>query len=192
MRHLLTKWWRAILIVQDTPHRVAWGFAIGLFIGWLPIMGIQMPVAAFAAWRLRGNVLASLPPVWISNPITVLPIYYLCNRTGALIYGQAASWERISDLLQKMQAYDFKSVTGGLYEVVIATVVGGTLLGLATAIPGYFMVKMLVSNFQRVRMERRLRWLGIIEPPQPADVHPLSVEEATPAKPLPINRGTDD
>lgn len=175
LRHLASRRWRSVLVVQDTPHRVAWGFAIGMFIGWLPIMGIQMVAAGLLAWVLRANVVASLPPVWISNPVTVVPMYYLCNRTGALFAGDPVSFSMIAAVLRRVHQLEWhqalRFVFGELFGAVIATCIGGVLLGLVTAIPCYLLVKMTVTTYQRIRMERRLRWLGIVEPPgtEPVD-----------------------
>jgi len=181
-RHLLSRWWRSVLVVQDTPHRVAWGFAIGMFIGWLPIVSIQMVVAAVLAWLLRGNVVASLPPVWITNPVTMVPIYYLCNQTGALVAGKAVSLHKVRSVISEVAQMDplaaLRFVFTELFDVVVATFIGGAILGVLAAIPCYVLVKMTVTSYQRLRMERRLRWLGIIEPPQPTDVHPTSVTES--------------
>lgn len=174
-----------MLVVQDTPHRVAWGFAIGLFIGWMPIMGIQMVVAALLTWLLRGNVVASLPPVWITNPVTMVPIYYLCNRTGALIAGEAVSFRKIGHIVHRVQELEWNRalsyIFGELLGAVIATGIGGVILGLVTAAPCYLLVKMTVTTYQRIRMERRLRWLGIIEPPGTKRVERSETAAAAPA-----------
>jgi len=150
-------------------------------------MGVQMLAAALVAWRLRGNVVASLLPVWITNPVTVVPIYYLCNRTGAPIAGKPVSLRKLRYVLGKVREMDFLDGTRylftELFDALVATAIGGVILGLITAIPCYAMVKLAVGSYQRIRMERRLRWLGIVEPPRPADVHPVPVEEATPNDP---------
>jgi uncharacterized protein (DUF2062 family) len=184
MRHLAARWWRSIVVVQDTPHRVAWGFAIGLIIGWqAPIMGGQMISAAILTYLLRGNIVAAMPAVWVTNPLTIVPIFYICNQVGAWFTGETVTIDeiyRIIDEIGPMPMREaFKMIFSELYEVIIATVIGGLIFGIATAIPGYFLVKAAVAGYQGRRMERRLRWLGIVEPPAPADVHPEHVDAVT-------------
>ena len=59
--------WHRLMMLKDTPHRVAAGFAIGIFIGWLPLVGIQMVIAAGISWMTKANFIASVPGVWLSN-----------------------------------------------------------------------------------------------------------------------------
>ncbi len=70
--------------------QVSWGAAIGMFVGLTPTMGIQMYIVA-GIWaicrfllRLRFNLPIAVAMVWISNPVTVLPFYYVFFLTGEL------------------------------------------------------------------------------------------------------------
>ncbi|MCZ6798633.1 MAG: DUF2062 domain-containing protein [Gammaproteobacteria bacterium] len=64
----------------------AGAMAVGMFCAFLPIP-FQMLLAAIAAVAFRVNILIAVPLVWISNPITVAPIFYFCYYVGALIMG---------------------------------------------------------------------------------------------------------
>lgn len=63
---------------------VSGGMAVGVFIGLLPILG-QTAVAIFAALMLRVNLPLAAVAVWISNPVTFIPIFYFAYRIGAAI-----------------------------------------------------------------------------------------------------------
>lgn len=65
-----------VLHVDDTPHRIALGVAIGIFVTWTPTLGFQMLIALALSWLLGANKLVGLPFVWISNPLTLGAIYY--------------------------------------------------------------------------------------------------------------------
>ena len=180
LRHIAIRWWRSLMVVQDTPHRVAWGFAIGLVIGWqMPIMGAQMVSAAVLGWALRGNVVAALAAVWLSNPLTMVPIFVLCNRVGALFVGNTVTTDQVIAILERIGALPWQEAVSllitELWGAMLATALGGLLFGILSAIPAYFLIKAAVAGYQRRRMERRLRWLGVIEPPEPGDVHPTTV-----------------
>ena len=88
-------WWRktkrSVLLINDTPHRVALGIGIGTFIAYQPIVGIQMIVGALLAMLLRANITATLPPAWITNPVTILPIYLTLHWVGNLFLGGASA-----------------------------------------------------------------------------------------------------
>jgi uncharacterized protein (DUF2062 family) len=62
------------------------GIAIGLFCAFLP-MPFEMVAAAFMAITLLGNLPLALAGVWISNPVTWVPLYTPCYLLGAWIVG---------------------------------------------------------------------------------------------------------
>lgn len=63
---------------------IAFGLALGLFVGFMPILG-QMFVAAALAIVARVNLPISVMAVWITNPITMGPIYFVAYQVGAAI-----------------------------------------------------------------------------------------------------------
>ena len=72
-----------VLHVDDTPHRIALGVAIGIFVTWTPTIGFQMVLCLALAALFGANKLVGLPFVWISNPLTLWAIYgpnYLLGR----------------------------------------------------------------------------------------------------------------
>lgn len=65
-----------ILHIDDTPHRLALGIALGIFLAWTPTIGLQMALVLLLAPVIRANGRVGLPIVWISNPLTLAIIYY--------------------------------------------------------------------------------------------------------------------
>ncbi len=54
-------------------------------------MGVQTPLYFAVASMLRANVISGIVPVWFTNPLTAVPIYYGCWRFGGwLLTGR---WE---------------------------------------------------------------------------------------------------
>ncbi len=89
------RWWatprrliRRLLSLDDTPHAIALGTAIGMFIGLTPTVGIQMIIVLLFAVATRRlfhfNRAAGLITVYVSNPITMLPMYAGFYITGRL------------------------------------------------------------------------------------------------------------
>jgi uncharacterized protein (DUF2062 family) len=76
-----------VLHVDDTPHRIALGVAIGMFITWTPTVGFQMLLVLALSWLLGANKLVGVPFVWISNPATLVPIFYPNYLLGKLVLG---------------------------------------------------------------------------------------------------------
>lgn len=65
-------------------HSVSVAFFVGLFIAFLPTPG-QMPLAALGALLLRCNLPISIALVWITNPITMPPIFFACYQLGRVM-----------------------------------------------------------------------------------------------------------
>ena len=90
------------------------GACVGVFVGLLPIMGIQMYVAA-TIWlifryvlRVRFNLSIAVALVWITNPITVVPIYYT--------YLVAGNWalRSVDSSLQPLAYAEFEAIFTGM------------------------------------------------------------------------------
>ncbi|VAX41601.1 hypothetical protein MNBD_PLANCTO02-668 [hydrothermal vent metagenome] len=106
-----TTWWkspralfRQILMLDDTAHSIALGTTIGMFIGMTPTVGAQMilvVIFAFLTKRLfRFNQVAALLTVYVSNPITTLPIYWFNYKVGTWFLGGKASHGEFAKALE--------------------------------------------------------------------------------------------
>lgn len=62
-------------------HSVSVACFVGIFTAFLPVPG-QMVIAAVLAYFFRCNVAISVMLVWISNPITIPPIFFSTYRLG--------------------------------------------------------------------------------------------------------------
>jgi len=152
-----------VLGVNDTPHRIALGAAVGMFIAWTPTVGVQMLLTGLLATLLRANKVVGLPWVWISNPVTMLPIYYGNYRLGRVLLGgdwpelrldkvasTAGWWQKFYVLLQE--------------TLVVAWPLwlGSFIVAAAMAVPTYFIMRWAVNFYRRHRHGR------VIEDRRPA------------------------
>lgn len=71
-------------------HSLAAAAFIGVFCAFLPIP-LQMAVAALLAIRFQANLPLSLVLVWLTNPVTWVPVFFLTYRIGAWILGLPVS-----------------------------------------------------------------------------------------------------
>ncbi len=63
------------------------GLLVGLFWGFIP-MPFQMLGVIITTPLMRFNVIIGLATVWLSNPVTYPPLWYLEYKTGNLILGK--------------------------------------------------------------------------------------------------------
>jgi uncharacterized protein len=79
-------WLRALLQLDDTDHSIALGTAVGMTIGLTPTVGIQMIIVMIVSLLTRKlfrfNIMAALIAVYISNPLTMIPLYWMLYLVG--------------------------------------------------------------------------------------------------------------
>ena len=150
---------------KDPPERVARGLALGIFVGFLPIMGIQMAVVSIIALPLRGNLKAAIAGVWISNPITFIPLYYANYRFGLLFWPEeGASKETFVEALTAAADFSWSAIWDSLTalfdmgtEILIPLWMGSAILGLVFGVPTYFVTKRAVIKYRERREAARIR-----------------------------------
>jgi uncharacterized protein len=109
---------------------IAGGAALGLFIGFMPILGQTMAAAALAI-LFRVNLPTAIMAVWVSNPVTMAPMYFFSYKLGAWIlqvpvgqYGFSLSWDWFThEFLAIWQPLILGSLICGLIAAVVGVIV---------------------------------------------------------------------
>lgn len=78
---MMRAWLDKLLHTHDTPERTARAFALGVFFGFSPFLGLHTILALFAAFMMRLNRVAVLIGVY-SNLPWILPAYYTLATVG--------------------------------------------------------------------------------------------------------------
>ena len=71
--------------LQGNPRFIAFGMAIGVFVGITPTIPFHTIFALILAFIFRASKTASVAGVWIANPITI-PIFYIASYKIGLFY----------------------------------------------------------------------------------------------------------
>ncbi|MCO6457462.1 MAG: DUF2062 domain-containing protein [Pirellulaceae bacterium] len=182
-----------ILRADDPPHRLAMGMAIAMFITFTPTIGFQMALVVFFTWLFRANKLVGLPLVWISNPATIVPIYYGCYVVGRLLLGSepvAEDWEWWAQLPYPPAGWwpKVSFYWERFLQILPQLCLGGVVVGLVAAIPTYY------ATYYGVRAYRLRRWGQLVRPgrqapanaslARPAEAGPAEVGSAEVGKPM--------
>lgn len=114
--------------------QVSMGVAVGLFFAFLPIPAQMLVVGILAIWW-RFNLPIAVASVWVSNPLTMGPIFYFQYRLGA----------RILDLPIGNHSFElswqwFQQVFAHIWQPIM---VGAVITGLVAALLGVILVRMI-------------------------------------------------
>lgn len=152
-----------VLHTNDTPHQIAIGTSISVFVALLPLIGIQMLLAIALTAIFRGNKAVCIPAVWITNPVTVGPIYWTCLQVGGLIVGgNTDTGEQIAQLVAVAQESSMLSpifwvdLMKVLMTLGVELWVGCAIVAIVGGIISYFVAHWAVRAY---RERRRLKML---------------------------------
>jgi len=126
-----------------TRRSTAGGIATGLFCAYIPLP-IHMLVAGAAAIILRVNLPLAVIFTWITNPVTVAPIFIFAYELGATILDRPA---RIIEF-----NYSFQWLMEKLGDIWQPLLLGCFILATASAVAGYITVRLLW------RLSAVIRW----------------------------------
>jgi len=84
---LIRRWLDALLHIDDTPERTAAAFALGVFFGFSPYLGLHTLLAIIFAFLLNLNRVAVLLGVYSNLPWIIGPYYAFATMVGAKITG---------------------------------------------------------------------------------------------------------
>ena len=161
-----------IIHANDSPHRIALGIAMGLFIAWMPALGLHMLLVLSLTFLIRANKFVAVMCVWISNPFTIIPIYYPNYLLGRIIMSPF----RIEPLLSSAQITEIfnqfspSAVITGFYQMqfwknVFALFLkigpelwlGSIIAGLIIAVTAYLVTNRIIVIHRKKNPHRRFR-----------------------------------
>jgi hypothetical protein len=148
-----------ILHADDSSHRIALGVGLATFVAILPIIGLQTIIALALAALFRANKAVCIPTVWITNPVTVLPIYAGCLALGRYILGIGAAPPPVVTDLAAIEAHfewvDLLSLStwwnllNYSFELGLDLWVGCLIVAVVLSVPAYFLSKWAVDASRR-------------------------------------------
>ena len=77
----------SLLKVPDTPERTAFAFALGIFIGFSPFLGLHTVIGVVLSFLCRLNKVAVMLGVWANVPWLLVPFYGFATWVGVKLMG---------------------------------------------------------------------------------------------------------
>lgn len=156
--------------LPDPPHRIARGTFAGLFIGTLPLPGLQFAGALLLAWVMRGNFIAAALATFWSNPVTTPLIAVLSISLGHWMLGierplsapaimdafaQAGGeiWRNMLAVVGK-EEFHWDALRVFMHDIYWPYLVGSIGPGIVVAVIGYYLSLPIVRAYQGLRAKR--------------------------------------
>jgi len=133
-----------LLAIRDTPEAIAGGVAIGIFIGFTPLIGLKTVLTILFAWLTRCNILAAVLAsaghdiLWPVMPV----IFRWQYDVGFWLLSQPHQWP---PPLSKSQLHSWRNWST-LFTVGKPLLLGSLACSAPLAFLSYFFTKRLVTR----------------------------------------------
>ena len=124
-----------ILRLDDDPHRIAGGLAVGIFVGCSPFFGFHTILALLLAFLFRLNKLAAVAGSWLVLPWIAPFLLGLSLLLGRWLLGEGIGLPLAGSLDREWIARNFSSL-----------LLGSSLIGAAAAAIAYWIARLAVGR----------------------------------------------
>ncbi|MFH0983765.1 MAG: DUF2062 domain-containing protein [Planctomycetota bacterium] len=160
-----------ILHADDTPHRLALGAAIAVFVAMTPTIPFHTVLAITLAAVFGANKAICVPVVWVVNPVTIVPLYGLCWKVGQALTMSpvAGNGGHPARVLTRVTGHVDQGIWSRLFEAEFWTQllrmmldlgvelwVGCLVVGAAGGLITYFVIRWGVTEYRQRRRVLRI------------------------------------
>ena len=149
LRRRLRLTYLKLIRLRDKPEVVAKGFAIGVFAGSFPFLGLQSLLGIFLATIFRASKVAAVAATWISNPLTYVPLFIFNYQVGEFLLGTE---DAELPPLDSISFNDFREL-GSTFAITLLT--GSFVVGIILAIITYFYSLTILERWRNRIVRRR-------------------------------------
>ncbi len=146
------KAYQRFLKIRGHPREISLGFALGLFVGMSPFMGLHTAIAVLLAALFKWNKFAAALAVWISNPFSAPVIYGLTYIVGARVL----AYENSYTLPPQFDLDALLDIIRSAPDIIGVLIVGGLVMGIPLAVAGYFSAYFAIYEYRK-NLQPRLK-----------------------------------
>ena len=139
-----------LMRLRKSSHEIALGLALGIFVGFLPIVPFQSITVLILAFIFRGSKIAAFAGTWISNPLNWVFFYYGLYLVGSLILP-------FPEVKFDPEHLEMGELIAAGWKVFATMVAGGLILGIPSSIITYFLTRKAVVEYRKRKVLRRLK-----------------------------------
>lgn len=131
--------------VEDSPHRIALSFGLGVFIAFSPLLGLHTLIALGIAVAFRLSKAAMIVGIYVNNPWTIAPMYMAGTLLGCFLLG--VSTDDLATIRFDEHGWAFyRSLAAQLWPYLWPFVVGNTLLGMLFGGLAYLALRRVIER----------------------------------------------
>jgi hypothetical protein len=136
-----------LLAIRDTPEAIAGGVAIGIFIGFTPLIGLKTALTILFAWLTRCNILAAVIASAAHDILwPVMPVIFRWEYdVGFWLLSQP---HHLPPKLSRSQLHSWLNWSA-LFTVGKPLLLGSVVCSAPFAVLSYLFTKRLVARHQR-------------------------------------------
>jgi uncharacterized protein (DUF2062 family) len=155
------RWLDQLLHTHDTPERTAVAYALGIFFGFSPFLGLHTVLGLVFAFAFNLNRVAVLLGIY-SNLPWILPAYYsLATLLGATILRAKVPPNLLRDLqgaLAEASWADFRLLGHALTPLAWSYVLGSMIGAVILALIAYRVsLAMIVAHRRRIELAKQVK-----------------------------------
>jgi uncharacterized protein len=145
-----------LIRLADSTQSIAGGLALGFTISFSPLVGLHFLQCVLICYLLRFNILASFIGTSVGNPWTYPFIWWASYETGEWLFG-LFGWQSgapLPDHVTLGVLWDL--IQTRPMEIFLPWLLGGTLIGILSFFPAYFLFYRLIYAARLARRRARL------------------------------------
>jgi uncharacterized protein (DUF2062 family) len=155
-RAFLRRWLEKLLHIEDTPERTAAAFALGVFFGFSPFLGLHTLLGLLFAFLLNLNRVSVMLGVYSNLPWLLGPYYAVTTVLGARLTGHRLPpgfRMRLSELfeLSLFQGEFWHRLGDVLKPLGLSFVVGSMIGAVVLAAAAYPLARGFIASRRRLR-----------------------------------------
>lgn len=140
-----------IVRIKAPAEAIALGLAIGVFVGCLPLLSLQMVIAVALAFVLRASKIAAALGTWWSNPLNwalIFPLFYMLGKLFVPVEIPALSMAELRHLEV------FELLRRG-WQWLLVTTLGASIAGIPLSVGTYYATLRMVRLYHDRRAARK-------------------------------------
>lgn len=144
MKQKIRNFFKQFFLINDTPHKIAGGAALGIFLGIVPGEGLITTIVLSSLFRL--NRLSATAGVLATNMWTTAAVLPLAAGVGGILSG-ASGRELVADFDRTYHlGWKFFLSKAILLDVALPLVAGFFIVAVIIALAFYFLLYYLLVN----------------------------------------------